>query len=92
MKPQPLNDEQMKVIWSLSEQHPRTFTRGQWYPATMAGKPVQIRRTMAGKYLAIRKPITVNLKTTTGEIINTRQEYEYFTVNLNSKTMTAQGW
>ena len=92
MKPQPLTDEQMKIIWNLSEQHPRTYTRGTWYPAIMAGKPVEIRRTKAGKYLAIRKPITVHLKTTDGEIINTRQEYEYFTVNLSARTMTAQGW
>jgi len=93
-KPQPLNDEQMKVIRGLNAQHPSTWTRGAWYPAEMAGKPVEICRTRsAGRpYLRIRRRIKVHLKTPTGEILRTSQEWEYFTVNLQDGTMTAQGW
>lgn len=93
-KPQTLTPEQVQVIREVNDQHPKSWTRGTWYDATMAGKPVQIRRTRSRgvPYLGIRKEITVHLKTPAGEILSTRKAWEYYTVNLREYTMTAQGY
>jgi len=96
MKPQQLNAEQAQAIRELNAQHPSPWTPGTWYPGTLAGKPVEIRRTRsAGRpYLKIRKMVTVNLCNPDGSILekNYRQDWNYFTVNLREFTMTDQGF
>ena len=96
MKPQKLNDTQAQMIRELNAQHPRTWTCGAWYPATMAGKEVEICRTRsAGRsYLKIGKLVNVNLVSPDGSVLqkNYCKDWNYFTVNLAEMTMTDLGW
>lgn len=95
MSAQTLPPEQFQVLAAMNNQHPSTWTKGNWYPATLPnGKPCDIQRTRsAGKpYLKIRREITVNTKTRDGEIIDSRKSWEYWTVNLTGGTVTYLGW
>jgi hypothetical protein len=73
----------------LLAQHPNPRTRGQWYKAaTKAGRDCQIKKTTAVKtgvhYLHIRYRGTVAIKTTTGEIMDRREEWIYYRANLKT--------
>ena len=80
-----MTDQQIAAI--LDAQHPNPWMPGAWYPAEYDGQKVQIKRT-TGKgrnaghhYLNIRKAITINTKTPTGEIIDTRSGWHYYRIN-----------
>ncbi len=85
-----LNDEQAKQTSELLKAIPNPYQRGVWYPALLAGKPVDVRKTskQGVPYLKIRKYVTIHLKDPEGNIINTSKEYEFNTVNLMENTIT----
>lgn len=93
-KPVKLSDEQIKDIVSLKMAIPNPYEAGVWYSTTFYNKPVDVRYTHSRgiTYLKIRKNVNIVLKDTQGNIINTRTEKEYYTVNLRENTITYQGW
>lgn len=93
-----LSPEQMKRIWELSNQHPKTWTKGAWYPATHSelfnGEQLEIKRTSAkgNHYLNVRRKVTVKIKSKDGEVIGGHEAYEVFCICLSNATMTYKGW
>lgn len=73
---------------ALNAQIPNPYDRGQYYPATLNGHNVKVcRKYGRGKqsnrsFLHFIKPCKVNLKTPSGEIIDTYDDFLHYMIEL----------
>ena len=75
----------------MERQHPQQWTSGRWYPAHLPdGREVEIRRSngrgkqTGSRYLHIKLPVTVAIKTITGHVLNHRLEHTFYRINMQS--------